>query len=98
MTPSQFRLIRQVIGHSVASLALYFHVAERSIRRWEAGRSPIPNEIAETMAELDAESNRRAIALSLEGSSHVPEDDYLRGIVSRAYCIATANGKRFRVT
>lgn len=46
MTPDRVRSIRDSAGLSVRELARELNVAPRSLRRWEAGTHPVPDDVA----------------------------------------------------
>ena len=46
MTAAEFRIAREMLGVSGEWLAGRLGVADRQVRRWEAGNSPVPDGVA----------------------------------------------------
>ena len=45
MTPERVRAIRDSAGLSIRELARELNIAPRSLRRWEAGTHPVPDDV-----------------------------------------------------
>lgn len=58
--PSVFRIARERLGLEISWLADNLQVEERTVRRWEAGLSPIPDYATKAMALLDEEASSLA--------------------------------------
>ena len=54
MTSAELSLILQSLGLSDQQAALIFSVRDRTVRRWKAGDSPIPAEVAAKIGGYDA--------------------------------------------
>lgn len=54
MNGPTMRALRETVGMSVRVLADIAHVREQSIRRWETGINPIPDEIAQIVSDAKA--------------------------------------------
>lgn len=52
MTAAEFRIAREMLGVSGEWLAGRLGVADRQVRRWEAGNSPVPDGVAGEMVDL----------------------------------------------
>lgn len=72
MTPTEIRTLRKAHGLSAADLAHFLGVGERTLRRWEAGGSPIPTGVAEQVHTINetidtiAEDFRAAMQTAME--------------------------------
>lgn len=67
MTPDEFKNIRTHLGLSAARLAERLGVASgRTIRKWEAGKHPIPWEIGQRMARYAEDLPEFFVVLSAE--------------------------------
>lgn len=53
MTASELCLVRRAHGLTLSDLAQYLGVAESTIRRWEAGTSPVPEKAVDLLLDLD---------------------------------------------
>lgn len=54
MTSATFRATREYLGLPGSWLAAHLDVAERTVRKWDQGESPIPAGIAEELQRLAA--------------------------------------------
>lgn len=54
MTQAEFRTIREGLGLTAAWLAEHLDINTRTIERWEAGTSGVPEFAVEAMAQLEA--------------------------------------------
>lgn len=66
MTPAELKTIRESLGLSSKWLADRAGVRQRSVEYWEAGRSRVPEDVAEVLLKLDAqfaEATRQALAV-----------------------------------
>ncbi|TFD67979.1 DUF1870 family protein [Cryobacterium ruanii] len=54
MTSAELRVVREMLGHSVGSLAEVLSVEEESVKKWEAGTEAIPLDILWAMERLVA--------------------------------------------
>jgi len=54
MTDAEFRMVREALGLSGEWLASWLGVTLRTLRRWEAGHSPVPDGIRVEMETLEA--------------------------------------------
>lgn len=54
MTPAEFRTLRESLGLDVAACCRLFAVADRTVRRWDAGRLPIPEGVIRQLLDVDA--------------------------------------------
>ena len=50
MTPDEFRKSRQRLGLTQAELAAWLDVGVRTLKGWEAGRSPVPRAVELALA------------------------------------------------
>lgn len=66
MTPEHFRTLRERLGLTAEALGripgLRYQVTDRTVRRWEAGDVPIPDDAIAALLALDAEVERRVQA------------------------------------
>ena len=53
MTDAEFRCVREWLGVTGEWLAVHLGVEGRTIRRWEAGTSPIPEGVREEIERLE---------------------------------------------
>lgn len=53
MTATELRLVRRAHGLTLKDLAQYLGVAESTVRRWEAGTSPVSRSAVELFYDLD---------------------------------------------
>lgn len=58
MTGGEFRTVREYLGLTLEWVAEHLDVAERSVRRWEAGTSPIPDGVRRQMEAWEADTAR----------------------------------------
>lgn len=66
MTPAELKTIRESLGLPVQWLAERANVQRRTVEYWEAGRSKVPDDVAELLLKLDAqfaEATRQALAV-----------------------------------
>ena len=66
MTPAELKTIRESLGLPVQWLAERANVQRRTVEYWEAGRSPVPADVAELILQIDAqfaEATRQALAV-----------------------------------
>lgn len=64
MTPAELKTIRESLGLSAQWLADRAGVLQRSVQYWEAGRSRVPEDVAELVLRIDAqftEATRQAL-------------------------------------
>ena len=54
MPPAEFRMVREALGLTNEGLAELIGVQGRSVRRWEAGGTPIPDGVRQIMEDLEA--------------------------------------------
>ena len=79
MTPAELKTLRESLGLPVQWLADQAGVQRRSVEYWEAGRSRVPDDVAELLLKLDnqfAEAPRQALAVVDEQTAkqgHPPE-------------------------
>lgn len=79
MTPAELKTIRESLGLSAQWLADRAGVLQRSVQYWEAGRSRVPEDVAELVLRIDAqftEATRQALAVVDEQTArqgHPPE-------------------------
>lgn len=61
ITPEEFKTIRESLNLSTRDVADMFDIrGERTVRAWEAGRAPIPAEIAGKLRRIDEAVGKRA--------------------------------------
>lgn len=60
MTAAEFRTLRDALGLSVDVCCRLFGVADRTIRRWDSGRLPVPDPVAHQLLEVDADFDSAA--------------------------------------
>lgn len=65
MTDAEFRMVREYLGLDQDWVADQLGVAERTVRRWEAGTSPVPSGVRAQMTAWEAET-ARAVGLYVE--------------------------------
>lgn len=53
MSPAEFKMVREAWGWTLDAIAAYLTVDPRTVRRWEAGRSRIPDGVREAMELLE---------------------------------------------
>jgi DNA-binding transcriptional regulator YiaG len=66
MTSAELKTIRESLGLSAQWLADRAGVLQRSVQYWEAGRSRVPDDVAELLLQIDAqfaEATRQALAV-----------------------------------
>ena len=66
MTPAELKTIRESLGLSAQWLADRAGVLQRSVQYWEAGRSRVPEDVAELVLRIDAqfaEATRQALGV-----------------------------------
>ena len=66
MTPAELKTLRESLGLPVQWLAERANVQRRTVEYWEAGRSKVPADVAETILRIDAqfaEATRQALAV-----------------------------------
>lgn len=66
MSPAELKTIRESLGLSAQWLADRAGVLQRSVQYWEAGRSRVPDDVAELILRIDAqfsEATRQALAV-----------------------------------
>ena len=66
MSPAELKTIRESLGLSAQWLADRAGVLQRSVQSWEAGRSRVPDDVAELLLKLEAqfaEATRQALAV-----------------------------------
>lgn len=79
MTPAELKTIRESLGLTAQWLADRAGVLQRSVQYWEAGRSRVPEDVAELVSRIDAqfaEATRQALAVADEQTAkqgHPPE-------------------------
>jgi DNA-binding transcriptional regulator YiaG len=79
MTPAELKTMRESLGLPVQWLAERANVQRRSVEYWEAGRSRVPDDVAELLLQIDAqfaETTRQALAVADEQTArqgHPPE-------------------------
>ncbi len=69
MTPAELKTLRETLGLSAQWLADRAGVLQRSVQYWEAGRSRLPDDVAELILRIDAqftEATRRGQAVVIE--------------------------------
>jgi hypothetical protein len=75
MTPARFDTYRRSLGLSVEETAGLCGVQDRTIRRWQSGASPIPDNAAEAMGDLEGamtEAVEQAQALASDMTAQGP--------------------------
>lgn len=79
MTPAELKTLRESLGLTAQWLADRAGVQLRTVQYWEAGRSRVPDDVAELLLKLDAqfaEATRQALAVVDEQTAaqgHPPE-------------------------
>ena len=79
MSPAELKTIRESLGLTAQWLADRSGVKLRTVQYWEAGRSRVPEDVAELILRIDAqftESTRQALAVVDEQTAkqgHPPE-------------------------
>lgn len=63
MTGAEFATLRAALGLSAAACCRIFAVADRTIRRWDSGRLPVPPPVADALRAIDADYDAAAAAL-----------------------------------
>lgn len=66
MTPAELKTIRESLGLPVQWLAERANVQRRTVEYWEAGRSPVPADVAALILQIDAqfaEATRQSLAV-----------------------------------
>lgn len=54
ITPEEFKTIRESLNLSTRDVADMFDIrGERTVRAWEAGKAPIPDEVGDRLLEID---------------------------------------------
>lgn len=49
MSPAELRMVREAVGLTQEDLAVWLGVADRTVRRWEAGTSHVPDGVREAL-------------------------------------------------
>lgn len=60
MTAAEFRTLREALGLTVEACCRIFAVADRTIRRWDSGRLPVPDGVARQLLQIDADYDQAA--------------------------------------
>lgn len=69
-----FRAMRELVGHTQATLAKALGVEERSVRRWESPSAPqVPPEDAWEVLEEALEAQRQVVDFGLDKADEWPE-------------------------
>ncbi len=58
MTPAELKTNREALGLTVGWLAEQAGVGERSVRYWEAGASPVPDDVAALIVSIEAKARQ----------------------------------------
>lgn len=66
MDPAELRTIREYLGLTRDDLAGALSVREDTVRKWEAGREPIPYRVLEEVERLEVYT-ANAVALAVDG-------------------------------
>lgn len=61
MTGAELRTIRDSLGLSADQFAQMVGVRDRTVRRWEVGDWPVPDEVAKVLSSLDAQIEHSVI-------------------------------------
>ena len=72
MTDAEFRVVREYLGVPQDWLAAYLGVTERTVRRWEAGTSLIPDGVRLAIEDLEARTGE-FVSLLIESILDVPD-------------------------
>lgn len=62
MTDAEFKVVREYLGLTTRWVADHLGVAERSVHRWEAGVSPIPDGVRIQMERWEDDTARSVVA------------------------------------
>lgn len=73
MTGAEFRTLRDALGLNVDTCCRLFAVADRTVRRWDTGRLPVPEGVARQLLQLDASFDEGA-AQSVSMLDHLLEE------------------------
>lgn len=84
MTAAEFRILRDQLGVTTAWLAEQLGVAERTVRRWEAGTSEVPAAAAADLHAIAAATDEFVAAVVDELATAPPEDDGVRWVLAYA--------------
>ena len=60
MTSAELKTLREACGLSQEWLAQRARVNQRTVRYWESGKSPVPEDVAEIISGIDATLNAAA--------------------------------------
>lgn len=66
MSPAELKTIRESLSLTAQWLADHVGVKLRTVQYWEAGRAPVPDDVAELLLQIDAqfaEATRHALAV-----------------------------------
>lgn len=58
MTPADLKIRREALGLSGEQLAARCNVQSRSLRRWEAGFTPVPDFVEDVLLEIEVFTDR----------------------------------------
>lgn len=72
MTAGEFRMVREYLGLTAEWVASRLGVALRTVRRWEAGTSPVPEGVREQMEAWEADT-AHAVEVYVEQLMDTPE-------------------------
>jgi predicted transcriptional regulator len=72
MTDAEFRCVREWLGLTDKWVAAHLDVDQRTVRRWEAGTSPIPDGVREELEALEAMTGE-AVAQAVAQLQDVPD-------------------------
>lgn len=64
MNAPTLRALRETVGMSVRTLAELAHVQERTVRRWETGAAPVPDDVAGIVLDAKARQDE-AVSFAL---------------------------------
>ena len=72
MTPAELRTLRDSLGLTAEQVAQMAGVRDRTVRRWEAGDWPVPQDVADALRRLDAQIEHH-VAGAVEGIAERPQ-------------------------
>ncbi len=72
MTPAELKTLRESLGLSAQWVADQSGVRLRTVQYWEAGRMPVPEDVAALLSRIDAQYER-AVSEALAAINEAPE-------------------------
>lgn len=72
MTPAELKTLRESLGLSAQWVADQAGVRLRTVQYWEAGRMPVPDDVANLLTSIDRQYDQ-AVAITMESIEEAPD-------------------------